>query len=588
MQDPDWVTEGGAGGGERTREHEWDEMSEGGELEEFGGGVDRIDVGHRRLDGCAWITVSGCEDVQWPGMGTFELAGECDGRPMYEKSNGEKLYYNTANSVWFIGTNGCGSATVGVYAATAGAEPSSSSGWMCADGGSWTSYSLSVGCVACSSNCAAGSGCALQVDNSASCESCEVGEYSSTNDGSSSSLAVKLAKTHGLAKLTELDSYAHNIGANGQDNVLVSDTVAELKNDMDTQRLLIMEEHVSFVYDRNTREREILGKGAFGSVFLGVYMGAEVAVKEITSEQIDADSMGRFIAELKLTSSLRHPSIIQVLGATFGIRIGLVCELASNGSLSSFLKNTKKSSNDSEVSWLPRESVSRGGSEASKLNWALEIANGVLYLHSQPVPVLHRDLKAANILLDHGLHCKITDFGESTEKALTHNPKDSMTTVGTPYFMAPELFESIPNYNSKVDVYAFAVLLLEIHMDGVLSAAFANMNPMVAIKAITMDMWRPDLKVLLANCEIPEIAGLIESCWQQKPEDRPSMDAVVKTIGKLKRQYMFLAGEEDSKSMFRTMSVQKKIEIRRKSQIATDLDNSKPLPNSLALLMKGR
>ena len=66
------------------------------------------------------------------------------------------------------------------------------------------------------------------------------------------------------------------------------------------------------------------------------------------------------------------------------------------------------------------------------------------------------------------------------------------------------------------------------------------------------------------------------------------MDAVVKTIGKLKRQYMFLAGEEDSKSMFRTMSVQKKIEIRRKSQIETDLDNSKPLPNSLALLMKGR
>ena len=185
MQDPDWVTEGGAGGGEGTTEHEWDEMSEGGELVEFGGGVDRIDVGHRRLDGCAWMTVSGCEDVQPTKMGTFELAGECDGRPMYEKSNGETLYYHSAElSLWVIGPNGCGSTTgVAVGATTTGAEPSSSSGWKCHDGGSWTFYSLSVVCVACSINCAAGSGCALQTDNSASCESCEVGDYSSTNDG---------------------------------------------------------------------------------------------------------------------------------------------------------------------------------------------------------------------------------------------------------------------------------------------------------------------------------------------------------------------------------------------------------------------
>ena len=66
------------------------------------------------------------------------------------------------------------------------------------------------------------------------------------------------------------------------------------------------------------------------------------------------------------------------------------------------------------------------------------------------------------------------------------------------------------------------------------------------------------------------------------------MDAVVKTIGKLKRQYMFLVGEEDNKSMFRTMTVQKKIDRRRESKIATDRDNSKPLPDSFASLMKGR
>jgi len=104
-------------------------------------------------------------------------------------------------------------------------------------------------------------------------------------------------------------------------------------------------------------------------------------------------------------------------------------------------------------------------------------------------------------------------------------------------------------------------------------------------------LWLASLTVFAQTNQLGFIiknAHNLASLGASLPEDRPSMDAVVKTIGKLKRQYMFLAGEEDSKSMFRTMSVQKKIDRRRKSQIATDLNNSKPLPNSLALLMKGR
>ena len=381
-------------------------------------------------------------------------------------------------------------------------------------------------------------------------------------------LKTKLSSTHALKGM---DAFTLTDRAEGG---FLENAIKNLKKDMSMQRLMIDSANIQFVYNTVTNQREILGKGSFGSVFLGVYLGAEVAIKEMNMDTLeeDEDSLSRFLEELRLTSSLRHPSIIQVLGATFGSEIGLVCEIAKNGSLQSFLK---KNRGERVVDWLPvttgraemllklrseirassREgdddysssgtetrqivnmlNLSSGMHNTSKLKWALEVANGLLYLHSQPVPILHRDLKSANILLDHGMHVKITDFGESREDE-KRSAEEIMTTVGTPFFMAPELFAAKPNYNTSVDVYAFAILLLEMHVDGSIHDVFENMGPMVVIKKICMDGWRPDLSKILQGCEVLELKDLIESCWAQEPADRPEMATIVELLSAMKQKY---------------------------------------------------
>jgi len=144
------------------------------------------------------------------------------------------------------------------------------------------------------------------------------------------------------------------------------------------------------------------------------------------------------------------------------------------------------------------------------------------YLHNQPKgPIVHRDLKSQNVLLDAGMTAKITDFGESREDV----EQGLMTEVGTPYLMAPELFKG-EGYGLKVDVYSFGMMILEIYCDGFLSKqVFNNLSPMVVAHRVLNKGWRPDLSKV--RSEVPHIAQLIEMCWAQDPGDRPTFDQIV-------------------------------------------------------------
>jgi hypothetical protein len=295
--------------------------------------------------------------------------------------------------------------------------------------------------------------------------------------------------------------------------------------------------------------REVLGRGAFGDVFFASYLGSSVAVKELNVSQISSLAMTRFVDEALLMSRLRHPHIVQCLGLVWEPpKISLLMELCSMGALYNVLRSQLGKHSWVDMSAGDDSSMASESSllksmrgVATKTKWVVEVAKGMMYLHNQPrAPIIHRDLKCQNVLLDAGMTAKITDFGESRE-----NAEQGLTTeVGTPYLMAPEVFTSDgdgyggaggDSYGTKVDVYSFGMMVLEIYYDGFLAKhAFNNMSPMVVAHRVCGKGWRPDLTGVRA--EVPHIAQLIELCWQQEPAERPTFEQVVEFMKQAQAQ----------------------------------------------------
>ena len=217
-------------------------------------------------------------------------------------------------------------------------------------------------------------------------------------------------------------------------------------------------------------------------------------------------------------------------------------ELCKKGSLDNFLMEHRHPQN---LTWNKSKSVRKSQREALnvlgndvdasivvmkgigiKNLWALGIAKGCTFLHSRNPPIVHRDLKCGNVLVSDDLTVKITDFGES--RGISGQDKNTMTTVGTPYFMAPEVFSSAEEdkfYTKEVDIYSFGILLLEIFLNGDIPEAFNNAGAMVVMTKVLRG-WRPDLSEVQA--EDAELADIIHKCLAHEPTDRPSFKELIK------------------------------------------------------------
>ena len=187
-----------------------------------------------------------------------------------------------------------------------------------------------------------------------------------------------------------------------------------------------------------------MGSGAYKRVYRGLDndLGCEVAWNVICLKNLPKHDRSQIAEEVKLNRKLNHPNIVHFISAwTIPSREELVfiTELVTGGSLRQYLKKIK----------YPRLKV-------VKL-WCRGILSGLCYLHSQlPYPIIHRDLKTDNIfVMSNTGDVKIGDFGLST---LMRNSLQS-SVLGTPQYMAPELFEG--HYNTGVDVYAFGMCVME-------------------------------------------------------------------------------------------------------------------------------
>ncbi|KAG7617010.1 putative cysteine-rich receptor-like protein kinase 7 RLK-Pelle-DLSV family [Arabidopsis thaliana] len=266
-------------------------------------------------------------------------------------------------------------------------------------------------------------------------------------------------------------------------------------------------------------ENNKIGRGGFGDVYKGTFSnGTEVAVKRLskTSEQGDTE----FKNEVVVVANLRHKNLVRILG--FSIereeRI-LVYEYVENKSLDNFLFDPAKKG---QLYWTQRYHIIGG------------IARGILYLHQDSrLTIIHRDLKASNILLDADMNPKIADFGMARIFGMDQTQQNTSRIVGTYGYMSPE-YAMRGQFSMKSDVYSFGVLVLEI-ISGRKNNSFNETDDAQDLVTHAWRLWRNGTALDLVDpfiadsCRKSEVVRCIHIgllCVQEDPVKRPAMSTI--------------------------------------------------------------
>ncbi|CAA0818863.1 Serine/threonine-protein kinase CTR1 [Striga hermonthica] len=255
--------------------------------------------------------------------------------------------------------------------------------------------------------------------------------------------------------------------------------------------------------------KERIGAGSFGTVHRAEWNGCDVAVKILMEQDFHAERFKEFLREVAIMKRLRHPNIVLFMGAvTEPPNLSIVTEYLSRGSL---------------YRLLHKPGAKEALDERRRLSMAYDVAKGMNYLHKRNPPIVHRDLKSPNLLVDRKYTVKVCDFGLSRLKANTF--LSSKSAAGTPEWMAPEVLRDEPS-NEKSDVYSFGVILWEL---ATLQQPWGNLNPAQVVAAVGFKGKRLEIP----RDVNPQIASLIEACWAKEPWKRPSFSSIMDSLRQL-------------------------------------------------------
>uniref|UniRef100_A0A2P2MP71 Chitin elicitor receptor kinase 1 isoform X2 n=1 Tax=Rhizophora mucronata TaxID=61149 RepID=A0A2P2MP71_RHIMU len=262
-----------------------------------------------------------------------------------------------------------------------------------------------------------------------------------------------------------------------------------------------------------------IGQGGFGSVYYAELRGEKAAIKKM-----DMQASKEFFAELKVLTHVHHLNLVRLIGYCVEDSLFLVYEYIENGNLSQHLRGSGRD----PLPWSTRVQI------------ALDSARGLEYIHEHTVPVyIHRDIKSANILIDKNFRGKVADFGltKLTEAGGKSTPTRLVGTFG---YMPPE-YARFGDVSSKVDVYAFGVVLYELisAKEAIVRAkdSGAESKGLVALFEDALNQLDPeeDLRKLVDPRlgddypleSVRKMARLAKACTHENAQLRPSMRSVV-------------------------------------------------------------
>ena len=256
-------------------------------------------------------------------------------------------------------------------------------------------------------------------------------------------------------------------------------------------------------------ENSEIGKGTFGDVLRGTWRGEEVAVKFLKGSMTDSpDSVKQFLDECNILKNLHHPNILLYMGAcTIGPQYFVVTEFCDNGNLFEFLHMVR----DNKISYKDARRI------------ALEIAYGMNYLHGFRPPIVHRDLKSMNVLLDRNCTVKLADFG-NTRTFQTQMTKQK----GTFQWMAPEVIKG-STYSESSDVFSFGIIMNELVTR--IPPYHGTDKKDVAKKVVNNPDYRPPYN----EKKVPkDWVDIMTKCWQHDEKKRPNFGEVIELLLKAK------------------------------------------------------
>ncbi|KAK9681738.1 hypothetical protein RND81_10G024600 [Saponaria officinalis] len=267
-------------------------------------------------------------------------------------------------------------------------------------------------------------------------------------------------------------------------------------------------------------DKNKLGQGGFGPVYKGMLPGGqEIAVKKLSRKS--GQGMEEFKNEIMLIAKLQHRNLVRILGfCLHGEEKMLLYEFMPNKSLDRFIFDPV---NRQQLDWRKRFKIIEG------------IARGLLYLHRDArFTIIHRDLKASNILLDHEMNPKISDFGMARIFGGDQDEGTTTRVVGTYGYMSPE-YAMEGFFSERSDVYSFGVLLLEV-ITGHRNARF-QLGEHLNLIEYAWQLWIEgktteliDSSIDAGSCPCNEITRCVHIallCVQDSAVYRPTMSQVI-------------------------------------------------------------